>query len=94
MLTASVGANGATVKVAALLTAPAVPVSALLTPLLVLTYEPATVDVTLTVTTHVELAATVPPLKTTEPPLAAAVTAPPVQVVAPPGVTVLTKLLG
>jgi hypothetical protein len=94
LLTASVGANGATVNVAALLTGPAVPVSVLLTPALVLTYDPATVDVTLTVTTHVELAATVPPLKLTEPPPATAVATPPMHVVAALGVAALTKSVG
>ena len=94
MLTAKSGVKDTTVNVAALLTEPAVPISVLVTPPLVLTYDPATLDVTLTVTAHVELAATVPPLKATDPAAAAAVTTPPVQVVVPLGVAALTKLLG
>jgi len=94
LLTTRFGTKDTTVNVAELLAGPAVPISVLVTPPLVLTYDPATFDVTLTVTAHVELAATVPPLKLTDPAAAAAVTTPPIQVVVPLGVAALTKLLG
>ncbi len=48
----------------------------------------------MTVTTHVELAAIVPPFKTTDPLAVVAVTTPPIQVVAPLGVVALTKSVG
>ena len=83
-----------TVSVAVLLAAPAAPACVLLTPPLVLAYAPAAPDVTFTVTWHVELAGTEPPLNATDPPLAAAVNVPPEQLVAPAGLAVLTRLDG
>src|SRR5258706_14375084 len=72
----------------------AVPALVVVTLPVLLRYEPATAEVTFTVTVHEPLAGTVAPESATLRPVFAAVTVPPAHVVAPPAAAVLTRVAG